>query len=387
LAVLGATMVVASGTAVVVAAPAALAHGVAQFPGSRTWLCYQDAVQSNGQLIPSNPACAAAIAQSGPTSLYNWFAVLRSDAGGKTTGYIPDNQLCSGGTGGPYDFTGYNLNRSDWPVTHLTSGSNITINYSNWARHPGTFHLAITRQGWDPSSPLKWSDLTEFASVTNPPDNGGPGDASHWYYWNQAMPSGRSGPAVLYIRWVRSDSNENFFSCSDITFDGGNGQVTGIKGSPITTSAPVTTRGPVTSAPVTSARVTTRGPVTSAPVTTRGPVTSGVPVTTSGPTGGGGGCVATYKTSSQWSNGYQGEVTVKNNGATSTGAWTATLTLPSGQTVTQVWNGTATTSGQTVTVKNANYNGSLGGGASTTFGYLANLSGNLTAPTVSCTLS
>ncbi len=33
------------------------------------------------------------------------------------------------------------------------------------------------------------------------------------------------------MQWVRSDSQENFFSCSDVVFDGGNGEVTGIRGS------------------------------------------------------------------------------------------------------------------------------------------------------------
>ena len=95
-------------------------------PGSRTYLCYQDAHDPvTGQIIAHNAACAAAIAQSGPTSLYNWFAVLRSDGAGRVSGFLPDGQLCSGGTGGPYDFTGYNLARTDWPVTHLTSGASM----------------------------------------------------------------------------------------------------------------------------------------------------------------------------------------------------------------------------------------------------------------------
>src|SRR5436309_467863 len=62
----------------------AQAHGAMQVLGSRTWLCYKEALTSTGQLIPNNPACSAAIAQSGSTSLYNWFAVARRD--GATSG-------------------------------------------------------------------------------------------------------------------------------------------------------------------------------------------------------------------------------------------------------------------------------------------------------------
>jgi hypothetical protein len=60
-----------------------------------------------------------------------------------------------------------------------------------------------------------------------------------------------------------------------------------------------------------------------------------------------------------------------------------TWTPASGQTVTQVWNGTLTTSGSTANVANASYNGSLAAGGSTTFGFLAN--GTPSTPTLTCT--
>src|SRR5690606_8967694 len=112
---LSAATILASGLAVAIAPSAAQAHGATMFPGSRTFLCWQDGLRENGQIIAYNPACAAAIAQSGTTPLYNWFAVLRSDGGGRTVGFIPDGEICSGGSGGPYDFTAYNAARDDWP--------------------------------------------------------------------------------------------------------------------------------------------------------------------------------------------------------------------------------------------------------------------------------
>ncbi|TDD46245.1 chitin-binding protein, partial [Nonomuraea terrae] len=154
-------------TALLMAPTPAQAHGVTMFPGSRTFLCWQDGLRDNGQIQPYNPACAAAVQQGGATPLYNWFAVLRSDAAGRTSGFIPDGQICSAGTGGPYDFTAYNAVRSDWPVTHLTSGATIQMRHSNWAEHPGTFRYSITKNGWNPDAPLKWSDLEPFGSVTD----------------------------------------------------------------------------------------------------------------------------------------------------------------------------------------------------------------------------
>ncbi|KAF4408248.1 chitin-binding protein [Streptomyces sp. Ru87] len=203
----------------------ASAHGATMEPGSRTFHCYNQLVES-GHQTPSNPACAAAVAEDGATGLYNWFAVLDSNGGGKTTGYIADGTLCSGGNRGPYDFSAYNAPRADWPKTHLTSGSNIQIKHSNWAHHPGRFDVYLTKPGFSPTKSLGWGDLELIQSVTNPPQAGGAGSNGGHYYWDLQLPQ-RSGQHIMYIHWIRSDSQENFYSCSDVVFDGGNGQVTG----------------------------------------------------------------------------------------------------------------------------------------------------------------
>ena len=56
---------------------------------------------------------------------------------------------------------------------------------------------------------------------------------------------------------------------------------------------------------------------------------------------------------------------------------------PSGVAVTNLWNGTATGASGTVPVSNAAYNGALGAGQSTSFGFQA--SGTGTGTTVTCT--
>ncbi|MEO3752067.1 lytic polysaccharide monooxygenase [Streptomyces sp. B6B3] len=204
----------------------ASAHGATMMPGSRTYLCYLDLLENSSTQMPANPACAAAVQQGGTGPLYNWFAVLDSNGGGRTQGYIPDGTLCSGGNRGPFNFSAYNAQRSDWPTTHLTSGQTIQLQHSNWAHHPGRFDVYITKPGWSPTQQLGWGNLEKISTVTNPPQSGGAGSNGGYYYWNVQLPSGRSGDAVIYVHWTRSDSQENFYSCSDVTFDGGNGQVT-----------------------------------------------------------------------------------------------------------------------------------------------------------------
>jgi poly(3-hydroxybutyrate) depolymerase len=119
---------------------------------------------------------------------------------------------------------------------------------------------------------------------------------------------------------------------------------------------------------------------TSTPTTTP-PTTT--PPTTTPPTTQPGGCAAAFRTVSTWPGGFQAEVAVSNTGSATTTGWKVTWTLQSGQSVSQVWNGVATTSGGVVTVTNAAYNGTLSPGSGTSFGLI--VSGNAgTTPTPAC---
>lgn len=317
----------------------AQAHGVTMTPGSRTYLCMLDARTGTGALDPTNPACKAALAESGATALYNWFAVLDSNAGGRGEGYVPDGKLCSAGDRSPYNFTGYNAPRSDWPRTHLTSGTTIQVKHSNWAAHPGSFRVYLSKPGYSPSTELGWDDLELIGTVTDPPQAGGAGTDGGHYYWDLDLPSGRSGDAVMFIQWVRSDSQENFFSCSDIVFDGGNGEVTGIRGS--------------------------------------GPTPHPTPTPTPTPTDPHTGCMAVYSVTNSWNGGFQGSVEVMNHGTTAREGWAVRWIPGVGARVSSVWNGALTTAPDgALTIRNLDHNRTIAPEGSTTFGFTATSTGN-----------
>ncbi|WP_209444573.1 cellulose binding domain-containing protein, partial [Micromonospora parva] len=99
-----------------------------------------------------------------------------------------------------------------------------------------------------------------------------------------------------------------------------------------------------------------------------------------------GGCTATYTVTNQWQGGFQAEVRVTAGARAITG-WTAGWTFANGQSVTQSWNVALTSSGTTVTARNAEYNGRLTAGASASFGFLGSWTGTNSAPTLSCTAS
>ncbi len=205
----------------------ASAHGAMMKPGSRTYLCWKDGRSQYGNIIPINPACGAAQAKGGDNAFYNWFSVLRSDGDGRTRGFIPDGQLCSGGNS---TFTGFDQPRTDWPLTHLTAGATFNWSYNAWAAHPGWFYMYVTKDGFNPSKTLTWNDLEDqpFLSADHPPLSGSVGSESAQYTWTGKLPSNKSGQHIIYSVWKRSDSKETFYGCSDVVFDGGSGQVTGV---------------------------------------------------------------------------------------------------------------------------------------------------------------
>ncbi|WP_432156241.1 lytic polysaccharide monooxygenase auxiliary activity family 9 protein [Streptomyces sp. bgisy153] len=334
----------------------AQAHGVAMLPGSRTYLCYLDGLTGSGGMDPSNPACQDALAESGATSLYNWFAVLDSNAGGRGAGYVPDGTLCSAGDRSPYDFSAYNAARSDWPRTHLTSGATIQAQYSNWAAHPGEFRVYVTKPGWSPTSTLRWADLDLVQTVGDPPQSGSPGTDGGHYYWDLTLPSGRSGDAVIFIQWVRSDSQENFFSCSDVVFDGGHGEVTGIGDS--------------------------GGTPTPTPTTTSSPTPSPSPT----PGDPSAGCMASYSVVNSWSGGFQASVEVMNHGTAPLDGWAVSWKPGTGTRISSVWSGALSTAADgTVTVRNVDYDRVVPAGGSVTFGFTATSTGNdLPAGSIGC---
>jgi chitin-binding protein len=360
-----AALVAAVGAVVVTPSPAA-AHGATLVPGSRTYLCWVDGLRSTGQIIPFNPACAAAVAQGGQQPLYDWFGVLRSDGGGRTVGFIPDGQLCGGGT---TKWAAYNMARTDWPLTHLTSGRTIQFRHSNWAAHPGTFHLYVTRNGWSPTTPLAWADLVPFWSSTDPPQSGGPG-ALNYYFWDAQLPTGKTGRHIIFAHWVRSDSTENFYSCSDVIFDGGNGEVTGVGPNQTVPPPPTpTTPGPPTPTP------TTPGPPTPTP-TTPGPPTP------TGPTS----CAATYQVMpTSWPGHFQGQVTVRNTSTSTLNGWTVRWAYTGGQGFEGApWNAVVVTGAPNVAIRNADYNRTLAPNGTASFGFNATGTAPNPVPTLTC---
>ena len=77
---------------------------------------------------------------------------------------------------------------------------------------------------------------------------------------------------------------------------------------------------------------------------------------------------------------------VRNTGSSALNGWSIGWALPSGETITNLWNGTLSQSGQAVTVTNASYNAAVPAGGTVTVGFTANTTNSSNSPiSVSCT--
>ncbi|MFI5547525.1 lytic polysaccharide monooxygenase [Streptomyces sp. NPDC051815] len=210
------------------AAPAA-AHGSMTDPVSRVAACYAEGPES-----PRTAACKAAVASSGAQAFYDWNAVNIANAAGNHRSLIPNGKLCSAGND---KYRGLDLARADWPASPMSAGAH-TFRYKGTAPHKGSFELYMTKDGYDPTKPLKWSDLepAPFAKATDPGMQNGD------YVFSGTVPK-KSGRHLVYSIWQRSDSPEAFYTCSDVVFgkdNGGGGNGGGNGGS---TAGPTTKPG------------------------------------------------------------------------------------------------------------------------------------------------
>jgi chitin-binding protein len=188
--------------AAVGARPAA-AHGALTNPVSRAAGC--------GLMDSRSAACRAAVAASGGQPFDDWDNLRLPDVNGRDRERVPDGKLCSAGIA---RYRGLDLPRADWPATKLRSGARFTFSYRETIPHQGTFRLYVTRDGYRPTQPLRWSDLASkpFLTVTDPPVK------SSAYVFAGTLPRAKTGRHLIYAIWQNSSTSDTYYSCSDVVF-------------------------------------------------------------------------------------------------------------------------------------------------------------------------
>jgi chitin-binding protein len=187
-------------TLTVAGAGPAAAHGAPTNPISRAAACGPE-----GGAKARSRACQAAGVRAA------WDNLRLAGVRGRDRQVIPDGRLCSAGLPA---YRGLDLARTDWPATRLTAGARYAFKYRGTIPHKGTFKLYVTKPGYDPSKPLRWSDLEPkpFLKVTDPVLRDGS------YVMKGRLPKGRTGRHLIYTIWQNSDTPDTYYSCSDVIF-------------------------------------------------------------------------------------------------------------------------------------------------------------------------
>ncbi|MCZ4125121.1 lytic polysaccharide monooxygenase auxiliary activity family 9 protein [Streptomyces sp. H39-S7] len=186
----------------------ASAHGALSGPVSRISACYAE-----GPEHPQSQVCKDLVTMSGTQPLYDWNEVNIANADGHSRDIIPDGKLCSANRD---KYKALDMARTDWPATSVTAGSR-NIAFRVTAPHRGVMTLYITKTGYDPTKPLKWSDLDTTPIATYATSSTATGGS---YNFTANLPS-RSGRHLIYQVWQRTDSPEAFYGCSDVVYGQG----------------------------------------------------------------------------------------------------------------------------------------------------------------------
>jgi chitin-binding protein len=187
----------------------AAAHGSMEVPISRVYGCFKEGPES-----PKSAACKAAVQTGGTQALYDWNGVRQGAANGRHREIIPDGKLCSAAN---ESHKGLDLARTDWPSTMIapdSSGRFEFVFHATAVHATGYFQLYVTKEGYNPALPLKWSDLEAqpFCNITNV------SAVNNRYRLNCPFPANKTGSHVVYTIWQRSDSPEAFYACTDVKF-------------------------------------------------------------------------------------------------------------------------------------------------------------------------
>ncbi|MFC4337259.1 cellulose binding domain-containing protein [Salininema proteolyticum] len=96
-----------------------------------------------------------------------------------------------------------------------------------------------------------------------------------------------------------------------------------------------------------------------------------------------GATQAGFRRLRSWASGYTAEFTVVNDGSSALESWAVDFDMPTGTTVKSLWNAEMTVDGRSYAVVNADHNGRVEPGQSTTFGFTAEGNGD----PVDCTVN
>ncbi|MEW1548768.1 lytic polysaccharide monooxygenase auxiliary activity family 9 protein [Streptomyces tsukubensis] len=182
-----------AGVTLFTASGSAQGHGYVDSPVSRQQLCGIGTVLDCGQIEwePWSVEGLKGFPQRGPA----------------------DGTICAGGNG---RFSELDDPRGGaWPTTRLTAGREHTFVWRITAKHATTdFRYFVTKDGYNPAKKLTRADLEPQPFLTVPFGGARPGaTVTH----SGVLPQ-KSGRHLIVGVWTVADTDNAFYTCSDVQF-------------------------------------------------------------------------------------------------------------------------------------------------------------------------
>ncbi len=278
-------------------------HGSMADPISRSYEVFLENPQT-----PDTDAARAAIAVAGTQAFYDWHEVNLRAPEHNYQAMIPDGKLPGVGRD---KYAGLNLARTDWPATPVVAGPRLCRFYAATPHEPSYFKAYLTREGYDPLQPLRWSDLVEIPGGETAALDG------MNYFMTLTLPA-RTGRHILYVIWQRIDpAGEVFFSTSDLDFGG-------VDYGP--------TPAPMVAPPAEEHDHEHPTPTpTPTPTPSPSPVPGAANITVEYPQ-----ATVTFKVTNDWKSGFQGDVSIKNKTGQPLRDWKLAFVLD--RQIASIWN-------------------------------------------------
>ncbi|MDT0266044.1 lytic polysaccharide monooxygenase [Streptomyces sp. DSM 44915] len=171
----------------------AAGHGHTTAPASRQQVCAQGAVSDCGAIVwePQSVEGPKGFPAAGPA----------------------DGTICAGGNARFAELD--DPRGGSWPATDLTAGQSVTFTWDFTVQHStADFQYYITRDGYDPASPLTRADLEPQPFLTVPMDGRQPAEIEN----HQGTAPQKSGRHLVLAVWNIADTGNAFYACSDVDF-------------------------------------------------------------------------------------------------------------------------------------------------------------------------
>ncbi len=254
-------------------------------------------------------------------------------------------------------YTVYSSKSATSQSTVVASGV-VGTTYAAAGLNPSTtyyFHVKATDQGGTSAASNVASAMTRAPSVPTAPS---------------ALTARVVSATEIDLKWVASASTGVTYNVYGSTVPGGIGSLLGSGGGSTIFQA---TGLKASTTYYFTVRAASNGLISSASNTISGTTPAATEVS----------CHVNYNASDDWGSGFVATVSITNTGAKTLTAWTLSWTYGGNQRITQSWDGTYTQNGESLTMTNASFNGTIAPSATNSgIGFQATYTGKNVAPTV-----